>query len=237
MPMDLSAGNEWKECKRSSMDIKKAVLKRHSVRQYKGVPIEGELVEKLNELIAQLNKASGLTFELVLDDKKAFTGPLAHYGRFENCYNYITIKGPKNMDEQVGYYGEKLVIYAQMLGLNTCWVALTYRIGGIRLKLEKGEKFYLIIAIGHGRNRGLPRRSKPMEKLCSVSGEMPEWFKNGMELAMLAPTAINQQKFLIKLLENGEVEAKSHFGPCHKIDLGIVKYHFELGAEIPVKWK
>lgn len=33
----------------------------------------------------------------------------------------------------------------------------------------------------------------------NVKGETPQWFKNGMEAAMLAPTAMNQQKFVIKL--------------------------------------
>ena len=57
-----------------------------------------------------------------------------------------------------------------------------------------------------------------------------KWFENGMDYAMRAPTAINQQKFLITL-KDGKVSFKSFFGPCHKIDLGIVKYHFELGTK------
>ncbi|MBQ4585955.1 MAG: nitroreductase [Clostridia bacterium] len=219
------------------LEIDKAVVKRHSVRQYQDREIEKDLADKLNEFIKAINLESGLSFELVLNEKTAFTGPLAHYGKFEHCYNYIIIKGPAKREEDVGYYGEKIVIYAQQIGLNTCWVALTYSKGKLNLRLEKGEKFYLLISIGYGRHRGLPRKSKPMEDLCRVNGEMPEWFKNGMDFAMRAPTAINQQRFMITLLENGEVEAKSFFGPCHKIDLGIVKYHFELGAKIPIKWK
>ena len=219
------------------MDIKQAVIKRHSVRQYKDKEIEEELVCQLNNAIKEICEESGLDIQLILNEPKAFTGPLANYGKFENCKNYITICGKRGRETDVGYYGEKLVILAQMLGLNTCWVALTYSKGKLKLKLKKGEKFYLLISIGYGRHRGLPRKSKPMEELCRVNGKMPEWFKNGMDFAMRAPTAINQQKFMITLLENDEVEAKSFFGPCHKIDLGIVKYHFELGAKIPIKWK
>lgn len=215
------------------LDINQAVIKRHSVRRYLDKPIENELICKLKEFISQINTESGLDFELVTNEPKAFTGPLAHYGKFENCSNYIIIKGPKGREEDVGYFGEKIVIYAQQIGLNTCWVALTYskRKLKLHLKLEKGERFYLLIAIGYGRNRGVPRKSKPMEKLCKIDCEMPEWFKNGMDFAMRAPTAINQQRFLITL-KDGVVSFKSFFGPCHKIDLGIVKYHFELGAKI-----
>ena len=58
---------------------------------------------------------------------------------------------------------------------------------------------------------------------------MPDWFKNGIDAALLAPTAMNQQKFVFSL--NGDVvSAKAGVGFYSKIDLGIAKYHFEVGA-------
>lgn len=212
------------------MDIKEAVIKRHSVRRYIDKPIEDNVALELRNAILSVANESGLDIQLVLNEPKAFTGPLASYGKFENCKNYITICGKKGRETDVGYYGERLVITAQILGLNTCWVALTYKRGQVPIKAKRGEKFYIVISVGYGRNRGLPRKTKPMEKLCDVKGEMPQWFYEGMDFAMRAPTAINQQKFLITLLENNRVRAKALLGPCSKIDLGIVKYHFELGA-------
>lgn len=50
--------------------------------------------------------------------------------------------------------------------------------------------------------------------------------------ALLAPTAINQQKFKFILHPDGSVEARALFslaGYTH-IDLGIVTYHFEVAA-------
>lgn len=212
------------------MDIKEAIIKRHSVRRYLDKIIEEKAVNGLNAAINEACQESGLDIQLVLNEPTAFTGFLAKYGKFENCKNYITICGKKGREVDVGYYGEKIVIAAQMLGLNTCWVALTYKKGKVPVKAKKGENFYITIAVGYGRNRGLPRKTKPMEKLCCVNGDMPEWFESGMDFAMRAPTAINQQKFLITLLENGKVRAQAKLGPCSKIDLGIVKYHFEIGA-------
>lgn len=215
------------------MDIKEAVIKRHSVRRYLDKEIESEIVSRLREEIEKINLESGLTFDLVTNEPTAFTGFLAHYGRFENCKNYFTVCGKAGMEEAVGYYGERLVILCQMLGLNTCWVALTYKRGKAAVRAKKGEKFYIVISVGYGRNRGLPRKTKPMQSLCTVKsadGKMPKWFEDGMDFAMRAPTAINQQKFHITLNEDQTVSAKSRLGPCHKIDLGIVKYHFELGA-------
>ena len=127
------------------MDIKQAVIKRHSVRQYKDKEIEEELVCQLNNAIKEICEESGLDIQLILNEPKAFTGPLANYGKFENCKNYITICGKRGRETDVGYYGEKLVILAQMLGLNTCWVALTYSKGKLKLKLKKIQKKTLYV--------------------------------------------------------------------------------------------
>lgn len=215
------------------MDIKEAIIKRHSVRCYLDKPIEENAVNGLKNAIDEVCRGSGLDIQLVLDEPRAFTGLLAKYGKFENCKNYITICGAKGREVDVGYYGEKIVIAAQMLGLNTCWVALTYKKKYVPISPKKDEKFYITISVGYGRNRGLPRKTKPMEKLCNLQeSEMPQWFLQGMDFAQRAPTAINQQKFYIALLDKEQniVRAEAKWGPCSKIDLGIVKYHFELGA-------
>ena len=212
------------------MTLNEAIIARHSVRRYLDKPIEKEIAEELQKTIDECAEKSGLKITLQLDEPGAFGSGMATYGKFENCKNYITICGKKGRKVDVGYFGERIVIAAQMLGLNTCWVALTYKKGKVPVKAKKGEKFYITISVGYGRNRGLPRKTKPMEKLCRVNTEAPKWFENGMDFAMRAPTAINQQKFLITLLEDGRVSAKARFGPCSKIDLGIVKCHFEIGA-------
>ena len=56
-----------------------------------------------------------------------------------------------------------------------------------------------------------------------------DWFLRGIDAALLAPTAMNQQKFTFTCKGN-QVSAKAGLGFYSKTDLGIVKYHFELGA-------
>ncbi len=51
-----------------------------------------------------------------------------------------------------------------------------------------------------------------------------------MEAALLAPTTMNRQKFLITLQGN-KVKAEALRGAYATVDLGIVKYNFEVGAE------
>lgn len=62
-----------------------------------------------------------------------------------------------------------------------------------------------------------------------LAGAMLDWFKKGVEAALLAPTAMNQQKFVFELIGDS-VRAKSTGGFYSKMDLGIVKYPFEIGA-------
>lgn len=221
------------------MELIQAIKERHSVRSFTDKKIEGETEVALCQAINDCNKESGLHIQLCLNEPEAFQASKPHYGSFQNCRNYIAIVAKPGNDEMCGYYGEKLVLYAQTLGLNTCWVALTYKKRKANYICNDGEKLRIVIALGYGKTQGLERKSKEISKLCKVRGSTPDWFKAGMEAATLAPTAINQQKFMFSL-DGNTVSAKplpSIVG-LSKLDLGIVKYHFEVGAGINnFKWK
>ncbi len=202
---------------------------RHSVRQYNGKKIESEKREALAALVKECSREGGLNIQIFYDEPKCFDSMMAHYGKFSGVENYIALVGRKDadLDEKVGYYGEKLVLKAQELGLNSCWVALTH--GKSAVEIKKGEKLACIIAFGYGAAQGSEHQNKPMEQLCNCASGMPDWFAKGMEAALLAPTAMNQQKFYITL-ENGEASVKAGKGFYIKMDLGIVKYHFEAAS-------
>lgn len=213
------------------MGIFEVMENRHSVRRYTDKKIDESTKNELLKVIKECNNESGLNIQLCTEEPKAFDSFMAHYGKFNNVKNYIAIVGKKSDDfqEKCGYYGEKVVLKAAELGLNTCWVALTFSKGNTVCKIEKGEKLCCVIALGYGETQGVAHKSKSIEELSKVDGVMPDWFKKGMEAACLAPTAMNQQKFLITL-EGNEVKAKALTAFYSKLDLGIVKYHFELGA-------
>lgn len=213
------------------MNIMELMTQRHSVRQYTPAPIEAEKREILDNMVAQINAEAQLHIQIVYEEPNCFDSFMAHYGKFSGVRNYIALVGPRgeDLEEKLGYYGEKLVLKAQELGLNTCWVALTH--GKSKAEVAKGEKHGCLISFGYGENVGVPHKSKPVESLCKVEGEMPDWFRKGMEAAMEAPTAMNQQKFTFELLPDGKVKATACKGFYTKVDLGIAKYHFELGAD------
>ena len=212
-------------------NIEEIIKSRHSVRNYLDRIIEENKVDELNKLISECNQEGNLHMQLILNDSTAFDNFILHYGRLKNAKNYIAIVGKKgkNLEVNAGYYGEKIVLKAQELGLNTCWVAGTYSKGSVKANINKDEKIVCIIAIGYGENSGGSRRSKKFEDV-SISTDVPEWYKKGIEYALLAPTAINQQKFKFELLDENTVSIKPGMGTLTKVDMGIVKYHFELGA-------
>ena len=205
------------------MEILELMEKRHSVRQYIKKPIEQEKRNEIDMCISEINEESGLNMQVFYDEPECFNSFMAHYGKFKNVENYIAVVGTKKEWEKAGYYGEKLVLECQKLGLNTCWVAITH--GKTKAKTEKGQKLLIVIALGYGETQGVPHKSKSVAEL-SKADENAEWFTKGMEAVCLAPTAVNQQKFLFEL-KNGVVTAKALMGFYSKTDLGIAKYHFE----------
>ena len=220
------------------MTIQEAIEARHSVRAYKEQPLTEEIVRVLEEQIAILNDEGQLHIQLILNEPKAFQGTLAKYGKFRGVTNYIVMAGKKSedLDERVGYYGEHLVLLAQTLGLNTCWVGLSYsKVPGTYV-LDEGEKIACYIAIGYGETQGVGHKVKTVEQVSNASDITPSWFKKGVEAALLAPTAVNQQKFSFEYvgMENSrhKVLAKRGFSMIGytQMDLGIAKYHFEIGA-------
>ena len=214
------------------MDIIQAIKERHSVRAYTGKKIEEEKRRKLEEMIKECNEESGLHIQIRYDDPSGFDSRLAHYGKFRNVENYIIMAGfpSDDLQEKCGYYGEKIVLEAQMIGLNTCWAALTFNKGNVEKIIPVIEKLVLVIAIGYGENQGKAHKSRSLESVMATKGQMPDWFRKGAEAALLAPTAMNQQKFKMGIKDGSPVIRISGKGLYSKIDLGIVKYHFEVAS-------
>jgi hypothetical protein len=211
------------------MDAFELMESRHSVRSFTDKPLEKDAVEALNREIAECNAESGLRIQLVTDEPEAFNAGKPHYGSFSGCRNYLALVGPKDREEAVGYYGERVVLKAQELGINSCWVALTYRKGKVEVRIDDGEKLYMVIALGYGVNQGVQHRMKTLSDVSDCREGDPEWYRNGIRAALLAPTAVNQQRYRFER-QGEKVLAKPGLGFHTRVDLGIVKYHFELGS-------
>lgn len=227
------------------MTLLEAITARHSVRKYLDKEIPADIIAALQDKIAECNNVGNLSIQLVQNETKAFTGMLS-YGSFSGVKNYLVMVGKKakDLDERVGYYGEQLVLLAQTLGLNTCWVGLSYRKVPEAYNVGKDEKLACVIALGYGETQGVSHKIKTIEQVSNASDLTPAWFKRGVEAALLAPTAVNQQKFSFEYVgvkDNWHiVKARKGFSIIGYtgMDLGIVKCHFMIAVgDVCLKWK
>ena len=219
------------------MTLQEAITARHSVRKYIDKEIPANIIAALQDKIVECNKGGNLNIQMVLNETKAFTGMLS-YGQFSGVKNYLVMVGKKgkDLDERVGYYGEQIVLLAQTLGLNSCWVGVSYRKVTEAYNVGKDEKLACMIALGYGETQGVSHKIKSVQQVSNACVLTPAWFKEGVEAALLAPTAINQQKFsfeYIGLKDNLHiVKDEKGFSMIvyTQMDLGIAKYHFEIAA-------
>ena len=227
-------------------DIIEAIERRISCRAFTQQPVEQEKFEALANMIEQLNAESGLHFqlfgpdnggtELVLEPKMFAGTPPCH----------AALVGPAGPipEEQLGYYGEKLVLYAEQLGLSTCWVAGTFDRSSARAEIAEGEVLHDVVPLGYPPEKmplkqrtirtGLRARSKKLEDLWrgpTPLAQAPEWVRACIDAVGKAPSAINEQPVVfVQETEDAPIRAQLVRVKTGKeyTDLGIAKLHFEL---------
>ena len=203
------------------------IEKRHTVRKYLDKPLDADLVGLLNTRIEQNNELYDLTFKLVTNESDGISS-LAKIMSNNTVQNYIILAGKdsSDSDENIGYCGADLILYAQSLGLNTWWCGGMFN-GKNALKHldDKNVRVNGVIAIGYGKTQGVPHKSKTADQVSHYKGKAPEWFNAGIQALLLAPSALNRQPYI-----GNKVSFKVKSGPLSQVDLGIGKYFFELGA-------
>lgn len=212
------------------------IRERHSVREYDGKPLARVEFDALGAVVRECARESSLDIQLVGDNPEVFN-VIARFGLIRGCRTHVAfvVDDAKARDvaadETIGYWGQKIVLAAQDMGLNTCWCALCSRKKS-RAVVAPGKKIRLIIAVGHGKTQGFPRKTKSVEALSSVEcAKAPAWFAAAMEAAQLAPTAMNNQNFKITLLSDGRtVRIDAPQSGLNAIDQGIVRRNFEIAA-------
>lgn len=208
-----------------------AMYKRHTVRKYLDKNLPDSFIDVINERIEENNQKYLLNMKLITKD--SFAIPL--FLRLFLCKgvkNYIILGGnhAKDLEERIGYAACDLMLYAQTLGLNTWFISGTYNKFHVHKKVKKSQVLGILV-IGFGMNNGKPHKEKrtPLEVSNYMENDTPEWFKNGVEATLYAPTALNRQEY--KIVGNGNmVKIDMGDGMYRGIDKGIIKYHFELGA-------
>lgn len=214
------------------MTIKEAMENRHTVRRYTNRRISSEQADLLFEKVRENNQKYDLNIKLVTENTDAFNTAIKLI-LAKGVRNYIVLAGKDaaDTDEKLGYCGADIMLYAQTLGLNTWWVGGMFSRKSVKkaAAVNQGDKIVSIIAVGYGAVQGVPHKSKNALEISYYNGDPPGWFTDGVRAVLLAPTALNKQAFMIKG-DGGKVSMTCDNGIFSSIDLGIGKYHFELGA-------
>lgn len=223
------------------------IRERHSVREYDGKPLTQDKFDALGAVVEECARESGLDIQLVGDNPEVFN-VIARFGLIRRCFTHVAFVVDDGkagdatrvaVDEALGYWGQKIVLAAQDMGLNTCWCALCSRKKSHAV-VASGKKVRLVIAVGHGKTQGFSRKTKSVEALSFVECVKGlAWFAEAMEAAQLAPTAMNNQNFKITLLSDGKtVRIDAPKSGLNVIDEGIVRCNFEIAAnESGADWR
>lgn len=162
---------------------------------------------------------------------------------FTNVRSLIVVKGDhhlKDLYEKCGYYGEKIVLELTKLELGTCWVGGTYNKNMNVLNIANNEELVCVIVVGKVNNalsikeqmirKGTHIKHKSISEIGDCDTEMPPWFIKGIECVQKAPTALNSMKVKFELKDKQITAYVPNDYRFDLVDLGICKYHFELGS-------
>lgn len=227
------------------MDIREAIVCRHSVRQYDiSLPLTPGEVSLLRCGIEKANREAGLRFSLVTDEPHAFGDSLmARYGKFSGVRNYICVIAPDSRAGAVdaGRHGQRIVLEARAAGLDSCWVGLSFHKKSVSADIPEGFRLMALISIGHGLDHGKARHSRTPQDISPDYDTAPEWFRRGIDSVMYAPSALNSQQVRFRYSGDCRVCTQRRFsllaGGYYHIDKGIAMTHFELACpEIKVEW-
>jgi nitroreductase len=223
------------------MTMQEAIKKRISRRNYTSEEIDTNTIETLDKRINEYNQNTGLHIQLIQNQPAIFSNLSKSYGMFNGVRNFFVMVGKKsdeNAMEKIGYYGEKLVLEATLLGLGTCWVSGTYDKNAIQCKLFEDETIFCVITIGNIKHEtGIKekiiykithRKTKNIKEMYISDTNVPDWFISGIEAVQKAPSAMNRQPLIFSYI-NDRIFAKTE-PQGHNIDLGIAKLHFEIGS-------
>ena len=239
------------------MKVSELVSKRRSVRSFTKEPLSSEDMKRIMDYAESIDNPYGIAiwWQLLSARKDKLTVPVITGGD-----TYITgkMKALKHSEEAFGFSFEKLVLYAQSLGIGTTWIAGTMDRKSFEeaICLKEDEVMPCISPLGYPsekmsfREAMMRKGIKADERMSFESLFFKERYGNPLtapdnelkellELVRLAPSAVNKQPWRV-IVKDGFVHfyekkdkgyAKDNGWDVQKIDMGIALAHFALGLE------
>ncbi|MCQ2792760.1 MAG: hypothetical protein MJ208_04495 [Bacilli bacterium] len=205
-------------------DLIKFLESRHSVRKYLDKAIEDDKKQIITDLIEKINQEHGTKFAVFFDKLEAFKSILGH--SIKGCKNIIIFYHTDA--NEAGYYSAEVLLKLHELGLNSCYVGLTYK---KKIFLRDDVDIQCALAFGYGANQGQPHTNHNINKLLTYEGDKPEKLDIVVKAALSAPTAMNRQRFKIVVENNEIVPILTSKGPFAEFDFGIIRYYVDLAKK------
>lgn len=239
------------------------IQERISVRTYEEREIDKDVLAELNKFIGDVNKGMNtkVKFSIIQNNLSSDESrKLGTYGIIKGTNTFITaiIQNDEKDVIELGYYLEKIILFATGLGLGTCWLGGTFNRKDFEnyITLKQEESLAVLIAIGYRKdkqsmietamrfmvksNQRKPASELFFEKDNDHSLDLSQIgdYSKVLEMVRIAPSASNKQPWRI-------VKSGSHYHfylyrtPGYGImnydlqlnDIGIAKCHFELVAK------
>lgn len=235
------------------MNYKKLILDGKSVRDFKEKAIEAECFNEIESYIKKSKKLlPEVNIELKIFDSRET------YEKLKNVagYNGHMIKAPsyavilsdvkQGYIENSGYIGERLILKARDLEIDSCWV--TFNDSDIikeKLDISSNKEVTAIIALGHGIDKNIKNKSGSerlgVEKIVymdkwGINTSIDELEERGLldafSYARMAPSTLNRQPWRF-IIDGGKIilaVKKDDFTSNYErgIDAGIAMLYFGL---------
>ena len=239
-----------------------AIWARRSRRRFSNLPVAPDSLASLSTVCAEFKPFPYARAVLVTESpNQLYKGIIGPYGKIRGASAFIAFIGnleSPNVQEQVGYTGEGIILEAEALHLATCWVGGFFRREVVTsfIDIDRNEKVLGVTPIGYAVERqsleerlmtgfGLTHRRKSLSTM--VTGleqiDWPEWIKSALEAARIAPSAVNRQPWSFHVEPDSIIVSVNRpgmeFNVAKRLDCGIAMLHIEVAAlnyGIPGKW-
>lgn len=240
------------------MDILELIKKRRSVRTFDGVSLSSEDANKIMRFAEEVENPYNLPIQWTLLDAKAhhLSSPV-----IVGTDIYIAGKMHRSLhaEEDFGYSFERIVLFAESLGVGTTWIAGTMDRTAFEkaVSLKDDEVLPCVSPLGYPSKKmslreGMMRKGikadtrKEFGELifdscygCPLTKEEAGRLAKPLEAVLLAPSAVNKQPWRIVVCgdavhfyaKHGRGYSSENGWDIQKIDLGIALCHFELAAK------
>ena len=240
--------------------MKEVIRKRRSVRSYDGKEITENHEQLIQAYLSNPEYLTGIfgnTIRIYLNKAEGRKSEkIGTYGIVKNAPAYLVTvsKTSKEALLDCGYVFEKLVLYLESIGLNTCWIGGTFNRDAIRVVdgLGNDEMIPIISPVGYGAHKSslIDKTFRRMAKSDQRSNFDNMFFAGDfnrrieedstreiLQYVRLAPSASNQQPWRIVMGEDGKthfyIERTPNYGrklpyDIQMVDIGIAIAHYEM---------